>query len=110
MFIPGETITHQFFIPFVRSDVNKVEVTYRQNGHIILRKSVAGGSLTNVTQTSQSSFNVTLSQQESLLFDDDKPFYVQLNVIFMNNTRCASVEIKGSNGMQHIREVVYKNG
>ena len=108
MFIPGETISHQFHLPFVRADIVKVIVTYRQNGHIVFEpKTVYPNSITNVGQGSQ--FVITLSQEESLLFEDDKYFYVQLNVIFTSDEgtiRTTSVELRGENNLQHLREVV----
>ena len=106
MFIPGETISHKFVVPFMREDILKIIVSYRQDGHIILTKTVASYSVSAEESGVGSSFSITLSQQESLLFRDDMPFSVQLNVIFTNGARCASREIERSNGFQHIREVV----
>ena len=106
MFIPGETISHKFFIPLTRGDVSKISVSYRQDGRIILIKNVYPGQITNESSGTGSSFVVTLSQQESLLFKDDYSFTVQVNVITVTNTRCTSKEMNGRNGMQHIREVV----
>lgn len=107
VFIPGETISHQFFVPFTQGDVSKVYVSYRQNGRIVLVKNVYAGHLTNVTSGVGSSFTVTLSQQESLLFQDDKSFTIEINVISRNGqTRYTSQEMDGETGIQHIREVV----
>jgi len=106
MFIPGETISHKFVVPFVRADVSKIYVSYRQDGHVILTKTVTSSSIAAAESGVGSSFSITLSQQESLLFRDDMPFSVQLNVLFTNGARCASREIERSNGFQHIREVV----
>ena len=104
MFIPGETISHRFIIPFSRDDIKIIEVSYRQNDHIVLVEPVYPGQVETITGGGQ--FTVTLTQEKSLLFKDDADYYVQLNVIFKSDARCASVEIKGNNKMQHIREVV----
>lgn len=107
VFIPGETISHQFFVPLTQGDVSRVYVSYRQDGRVILIKNVYPGHMTNVTSGVGSSFIVTLSQQESLLFRDNESFTVQVNMILRDGvTRYTSKEMNGENGIQHIREVV----
>lgn len=106
MFIPGETIAHQFYIPYTRGDVKQISVSYRQDGQVFLVKNVYPPQITDESSGTGSSFVVTLSQQESLLFKDDFSFKVQLNVIFVSDARAACPEMDGRNGMQHIREVV----
>ena len=108
MFIPGETIAHQFYLPFVRSDISRVYVTYHQDDRIILKKYVTATQL--VPEERRSYFNMDLTQEESLLFQNDKLYTIQLNVVFANGARAASTEIKGINGMQHIQEVVTSYG
>lgn len=112
MFIPGETIQHRFYTPFKAGDIAKIYVSYRQCGNTILIKTVNPGNIVDVAGESLSHFNVSLTQQESLLFQDNEDFFVQLNVVLVgsSNTRCVSAEIKGSNGLQHMRGVVTKNG
>ena len=105
VFIPGETISHKFVVPFQSGSVTKIIVTYRQDNHVILEKIVYPGQVESLP-AGNGQFTVLLSQEESLLFDDDKLFYVQINAILTNNTRCTSAEIKGTNLKQHIREVV----
>lgn len=108
MFIPGETISHQFHLPFLKTDIIKVIATYRQNGHIVFEpKTIYPNQISNEELGSQ--FVITLSQEESLLFEDDKYFYVQLNVMFTSdegNIRTTSMELRGKNELQHLREVV----
>lgn len=104
MFIPGETISHQFFIPFVSSDIVYITVSYRQNGHVVLEKNVYPGQIENSNPLS--TFVVTFSQAESLLFEDEADYWVQVNVFFSGGARCSSMEIKSRTGRQHIREVV----
>ncbi len=106
MFIPGETIVHQFHIPFTGEEVDKIIVTYYQNDRIILNKTAYPIDITQDATGTNSQFSVELSQEESLLFDDGYSYTVQLNVLFTSGSRCSSVEIKGENGIQHYREVV----
>ena len=108
MFIPGETIAHQFYLPFVRSDISRVYITYHQEDRIILKKYVTATQL--VPEGNRSHFDMDLSQEESLLFQNDKPYTFQLNVVFTNGARATSTEMKGINGMQHIQEVVTSYG
>ena len=102
LFIPGETIMHRFKIPFVVSDITKIVVCYYQNDHTVLERNVNsfspddGGTIAIVNFT----------QEESLLFANDSQYYIQLNVIMNDGTRCASKKIKCEAGTQYIRERV----
>ena len=102
MFIPGETITHRFYVPF--STAEHIYVTYKQNNKLILEKTVSGNSI--VQEGINFYFDVEFSQEESLLFVNNNSYTVQLNVTLTGGKRCTSVELKGTNGVQHIREVV----
>ena len=105
MFIPGETITHEFRIPFAGASVSRIYVTYRQNDQIVLVKTINPGQIESPSGE-LNYFRVTLSQQESLLFQDKAPYYVQLNVIMSDNeTRAASTELRGTIGLQQYRKV-----
>ncbi len=109
MFIPGETVLHSFTMPFQREDIVKVIVSYRQNDDIILERIVYPGQIQNTAGLS-SKFNVILSQEESLLFQNNAWYYTQLNVILTGNVRGVCKEMKGYVGLQHINEVVNTNG
>lgn len=110
MFIPGETIAFNFTVPFVRSDIGRIYVTYYQDDEIVLEKRVAASQITRAYDKAESYFTVTLSQAESLLFNNCDDFTIQLNVVLTTGVRCASYEMKGKNGMQHIKEVVTSSG
>ena len=43
MFFPGETITHSFVIPFAANEIDHVILSYKQNGAIILEKTITSG-------------------------------------------------------------------
>ena len=104
MFHPGETVTHTFTIPFLFSEVSKVIITYKQNDHIILTKAITSDFADSSESTS--SVIVTLTQEESLLFEENKDFRIQLNVFTKSGARVTSDEIKGENGAQHYKEVI----
>ena len=103
---------HTFLIPFVTDSINKIIVTYKQNDHVILERIVTsamlvdGDALIPIDNPARTKFRVQLTQQESLLFEDKRDFWIQLNVFTNGRTRHASCEIKGSNGVQHVREVI----
>ena len=110
MFHPGETVTHRFYMPFAPKEVSKVIVTFKQADHIILVREI-----TSLPDELVSEFyvDVDLTQEESLLFQDLQNFTTQVQVLGKasnadNNglVRCTSREMKGSNGIQHYREVI----
>lgn len=106
MFIPGETIAHQFIIPFVANEIEKVIVSYKQDDHIVLELTVTSEQIEQGETAAEAKFTVSLSQTQSLLFMNNKDTYAQLNVILPNGTRCSSKEMKLDTGNQHIREVI----
>lgn len=110
MFIPGETIGYRFYIPFVAGDVARIFVSYKQDGKLLVRKTVSPGQIINVAGGGQSYFTLSLTQEESLMFQDDYSYSIQLNVVLTSGARCVSKEMNGSTGIQHIREVVTRNG
>ena len=103
MFIPGETVTHEFLIPFVRTELAKVIVTYKQNNRIVLTKTISSFEETAHTE---SRVVVSFSQQETLLFDCNSDYTIQLNVFTANGARGACTEFKGSTGVQHYKKVI----
>ena len=105
MFHPGETISHVFTIPFVAVEVSKVIVTYKQNDHIILTKSITSEMIDPVDPVT-CKFTVAFNQEESLLFEEYKDFRIQLNVTTTTGSRATSKEIKSVNGPQHYKEVI----
>lgn len=104
MFFPGETIVHQFIIPFDIVDVAKVIVTYKQNDQIVMEKTITSGF--TETEDNKTSFDYSFMQPESLAFQDNSNFTIQLNVYSKGGTRHASHEMKESSGVQYYREVI----
>ena len=107
MFFPGETITHRFIIPFAKGEIDHVVITYKQKDQISLEKTITSNS-EDMSEDSAFSTKIeyTLSQQESLGFEDDVPFTMQVNVYSVGGSRHASHELKSSSGIQYYREVM----
>ena len=113
MFNPGETAIHTFVIPFVKSDLSQVIVSYKQSGDVILEKVVTSSQdfldhlddQGNIDET-KTDIEIALSQEESLLFKENARYTVQLNVLTEGGSRHASCEIKDTNGVQHHKDVM----
>ena len=107
MFFAGETISHIFTIPFLPEEVSRILVTYKQNNRIVLVKSITSEAIEIVD--GESTFAVTLSQKESLLFKTNEFVKIQLNVYTTTAARCVSEELTTFIGVQHINEVIDAN-
>ena len=105
MFSPGETVAHQFIIPFVANEISKVVVSYKQDDDIVLEKTITSGFKKHEV-SAKTEFIVTLSQQESLLFNEIKDLYIQLNVYTKEGARATSTPIRSANGYQFYKEVI----
>ena len=104
MFFPGETVTHRFLIPFAANEIDKVIFSYKQNGAIVYEKIVTEGF--EVEEPHITSIEFQLTQGEGLLFADNAPFTIQVNVYTNAGTRHTSYELSGSSGVQYLREVI----
>lgn len=104
MFFPGETITHSFVIPFTANEIDHVILSYKQNGAIILEKTITSGF--EAEEAHVTKFDYHLTQNESLLFEDNLTFTIQCNVYTVGGTRHASQEMTSSSGIQYLREVM----
>lgn len=105
MFFPGETVTFIFYIPFSVDRIEYVIISYKQNGAIILEKTVTS-EFEAVSETNQTKVYVTLEQRDSLLFEDNSPFTMQCNVYTKGGTRHTSWEMRSESGIQYHREVM----
>ena len=105
MFNPGETIIHQFIVPFVADEIDKVIVSYKQEGSIVFEKTITSG-FEEADDPLKSKFSIQFTQEESLIFKEMKFYFVQLNVLTVYGTRATSKEIKGTNGAQYHKEVI----
>ena len=113
MFSPGETIGFTFVIPFMRVDLSEVIVSFKQDGHIVLERHVTSkreflehrdkdGNIDPI----KTEIRIILSQEESLMFEELKNYTIQLNVYTDGGSRHASCELKGTNAVQHHKEVM----
>ena len=105
MFCPGETVAHQFSIPFDKSEISKVVVTYKQKDHVVKIIEITSG-FQDGEKSSETTFNVQLSQTDTLLFTECHPYSVQLNVLTTSGTRSASNEMEDKTGPQQYKRVI----
>lgn len=109
MFHPGETVRHCFIIPFAKANITQIIVSYKQNDYVILERKITStdeNTFDYYDDPAKTKFHIELTQNESLLFEDKTDFTIQLNVFTDMGSRHASCELKGSNGVQHHREVI----
>jgi len=104
MFFPGETITHRFVVPFAANEIDKVIISYKQKEAIMFEKTLTSGFVKEDQHITSVEFQLT--QGEGLLFADDTPFTVQVNVYTIVGTRHTSHEMNSSSGVQYLREVI----
>ena len=109
MFHPGETIAHTFTLPYEKSTIDKVIISYRQKDQIILEKIITSDTSLQETEDNQTIVSSILTESESLLFHDLTTFGIQINVFFgdgeIASGRVTSDEIGETTGVQHIREL-----
>ena len=91
----GTTPTITFNLPFEVSTVRNVEVYFAQNDELKLTKEVADCVLTGKTLA------VTLSQAETLSFDEEEKLEVQARFVFTDGSVDATEIIK-----QKVKEIL----
>ena len=110
MFYPGETVEQTFIVPFYQSDIEKAIVSYKQNDHIVLEKEATSTQIYNDTNPNNpvpveySELIVVIGQDESLLFENNMFYEIQIN-IFSAGNRLTSAPIKDRTGVQFYREM-----
>ena len=80
----GTTPTHTFQIPFDSSVITNLAILYAQGDSVILRKELADCSLEG------KEIKVTLTQEETFLFDHKKDAKIQLHVLLAGNNALVS--------------------
>ena len=115
MFTPGETALHSFVIPFKKVEIDKIIVSYKQQGDIILEVPITSASVRDVIEQDEhlySIFDIILTEQQSLLFQEfececgNNRYEVQLNVYLTSGARFTSEPMTRANGTQFYREVM----
>jgi hypothetical protein len=84
--IRGTTPTHLFNIPFDTTAVDKVKITYSQNGKEVLAKKDC--------KLDGKTISVTLTQDDTFLFDHNKDVEIQIRVLTLGGDVLANVPIK----------------
>lgn len=83
--IKGTTPTYTFTLPFDTSIVNKVKITYAQDDVTTLEKYTTDCTLNDET------ISVTLTQEDTFLFDCKKPLEIQIRILTSGGDVIASV-------------------
>ena len=104
MFYPGETDYHIFTLPFPASDIGSVLVTYKQKGKVILEKNTQGEP--EAIEAQKCRVSLSLSQSDTLKFNNDDDIAIQLNVSGTEGGRVTSTPIILRCGEQFHRQVI----
>lgn len=80
----GTTPKHVFAVEFAAADIKRVEITYEQNEKIVIKKTEKDCKI------SDKEIALTLSQRETLLFEEKGCVSVQLRVLLADGTVLAS--------------------
>lgn len=90
--IRGTTPTVTFNLPFDVSTIRNCEVYFAQNDELLVTKAIEDCVLEDRT------LSVTLSQEDTLAFDDDAKLEMQIRFVFTNGTVDATQIVKGKIG------------
>lgn len=90
--IRGTTPTITFNLPFDVSEIRNCEVYFAQNDELLVTKEIEDCVLEDRT------LSVTLSQEDTLAFDDDAKLEMQIRFVFTNGTVDATQIVKGKIG------------
>ena len=104
MFYPGETDYHTFTLPFPASDIGSVLVTYKQKGKVIIEKNTEGTP--EAVEDEMCRVSLSLSQAETLKFNNEDDIAIQLNVYGAEGGRVTSNPIILRCGEQFHRQVI----
>ena len=102
-FHPGETVVLNFVIPFSLYDVKAVVVSFRNNDRVAF-EAIATSFKQEGDDPYKTRVGFTLTQAESLQFDENSIYMMQLNVFGPNSSRIVSDEIKLTTGAQQLVE------
>ena len=98
--IQGTTPTHHFNIPLDPSIIQRIQVTYAQQGNVLLVKTDADGQMEDGT------LQVKLTQDETLLFDEFSSVQIQVRVLTTGGDALASEVIRVPCGAVLDKEVL----
>ena len=100
-FHPGETVVMNFVLPFNQLDVKAVVLSFRDRNSVVL-ETMATGFKSEGENNEKTRVGYTLTQEESLLFEENSIYQLQLNVFGPNGSRIVSNEIRVETYSQQI--------
>ena len=110
-FHPGETLVLNFVLPFSPYDVQAVALSFRNGNRVAFETSattcVPEPQGTDITTATKCRVGYTITQAESLQFDEFEIYQAQLNVYGPNGSRIASDEIRVETGAQQLIDPGY---
>ena len=86
--IKGTTPTHTFTLPFNTETISKLRIIYSQNDNVILVKQM------NDCVMNDKQVSVTLTQEDTFLFEHVYPVEIQIRVLTLGGNALASVPEK----------------
>lgn len=87
-FHPGDTVVFDLTIPFAKEDLEAVKVSFRNNNAVVFEVEITSFQ----AKGDKSRIGFTMTQEESLLFNENDIYKMQLNVYGANGSRSASKE------------------
>lgn len=124
-FHPGDTVLLQFRLPFSIQDVKAVVISFRGNDRVAFEALATAFSSEDeyemdeegnyvldedgeqIVSQYRTRVGYTLTQAESLMFDENSSYLLQLNVFGPNSSRIASKEVVVKTMAQHLIGVGY---
>ena len=86
----GTTPTHTFNTDIDLSEASVIWLTYKQNGKVLFTKEISDMTIT------AESISVTLTQEETLMFETDRNVKIQIRARFSDGSAIASNVIQTS--------------
>ena len=99
-FHPGDTVVFDLVIPFAKDDVDEVKVSFRNQNAVVFEVAITSFQ----AKGDKTRLGFTFTQEESLLFNENDIYKMQLNVYSGNGSRSASKEYDVITLAQHIQE------
>ena len=84
----GATPTHTFTLPFSTEIIQDVSIVYSQNDKVVLRKQICDCNI------EANQLSLRLTQEETLVFNENYPVEIQVKVLTMGNDVLVSVPYK----------------
>lgn len=100
MIIPGTTPTHVFTVPFKADTIKKLEIVYAQSGKAVVTKNIGD------CEISGNEISVTLTQEDTLSFNDEENIAIRIRVLTNGDEALASDIIYDYCGVRLSNEVL----